>query len=41
MTFEAAGLPFVMAVREARYVGGVRVEWFGFLSARPTWCRRA
>ncbi len=31
-------MPFVIARHDAAWLGGVRVEWFGFLVARPVGC---
>ncbi len=39
VSFDADGLPVVMAKATLRHVAGVHIEWFGFLSARPTGCR--
>jgi Fe-S cluster assembly iron-binding protein IscA len=39
LVFEVDGLPFLIARHDARYLGAMRVDWLGFLLARPTACR--
>lgn len=39
LAFEHEGVPFLIARHDAARLGGVRVDWLGFLLARPAACR--